>query len=318
MVDNSFTLSSALHAVASVTTAEPTLHAAHNLLGLSLLMTASPSISNVTRWPLYARDAFLIPTGRALGLTIRDIHPPEAAIGVDQAVEFRQHFDASYAPLIRRALEHRQMVLGWQGWEGKSEFLWGIITREDSRGIGFTGIPHPVDRLTDNGQHEQVIRRPPVQVYVVEQSSGPRADPDECAVLMMAHAVRSLDASLGARFGMLTGAPAYRRWAEVASVTDTAGQLALVGSLLSGIDCFRDGACAPIGRSSPIHPVAALLTGYALALENELRTIHDCLQVSAQTASAVEFAPVVAAIGRAAELTEQTLSALRAAAPQNT
>lgn len=312
----SFSLSSALQAVAACSGKSPQLSEVHNLLGLSLLMTASPSADDSAPWPLLARDAFIIEAGRALGLTIRDIHPPEAAVGVQRAAEFRQHFDASYAPLIRRALEHHQPVLAWQGWEGKAEFQWGVITRDDPRGVGFAGVPHPHDLETQTAQAEQVIRRPPVQVYVVEESAGPHASPEECRALVLDHAARSLDPIWGTRFGILNGAPAYRRWAELAPSMDTATQMALTRSLLSGIDGFCRSLSASSMRPSTSHSLGSQLADYAQALRHEIGTVDVCLASATQSLSPMNTASMVAAIGRAAKLTEQTFAALHHATTQ--
>lgn len=316
--DVSFSLSSALRAVATYSGESPQLSEVHNLLGLSLLMTASRGADNSTPWPLLARDAFIVEAGRALGLTIRDIHPPEAAVGVQRAAEFRQHFDASYAPLIRRALEHHQPVLAWQGWEGKGEFHWGIITRDDPRGVGFAGVPHPHDLVTDTTQPEQVIRRPPVQVYVVEESSSPQASTHTFRALVIEHTARSLDPMLGTRFAVLNGAPAYRRWAELAPSIQTAIQMSLTRSLRSGIDGFCQSLSAPSKIPFTNDKLGSQLLDYAQSLRHEIDTVLDCLDSSAESSPPENTAPIVNAISRAAELTEQTFATLRHAAAQLT
>lgn len=316
--DVSFSLSSTLQAVATCSGKSPQLSEVHNLLGLSLLMTASRSADNSAPWPLLARDAFIMEAGRALGLTIRDIHPPEAAVGVQRAAEFRQHFDASYAPLIRRALEHHQPVMAWQGWEGEAEFHWGIITRDDPRGVGFAGIPHPYDLVSPSGQPEQVIRRPPVQVYVVEESAGPHASAEVCRALVIDHAARNLDPMLGTRFGVWIGAPAYRRWAELAPSMDTATQMALARSLFCGIDGFGKYLADFSIYSTSSDNLGSQLTDYAQALRHEIGTVHVCLETATRSPSPMNTTSMVAAIGRAADLTEQTLAALRHATTQLT
>lgn len=314
--DVSFSLSLALQAAASSFGRTEVLSDVHNLLGLSLLMTAAPHDAAIKHWSLLARDAFLVEAGRCLGLTIRDIHPPEAAVGVDRAAEFRQHFDASYAPLIRRALEHGQTVLAWQGWDGDAEHLWGIITREDSRGVGFAGLPFAVEGLSVDKPRELAITRPPVQLYVVEERMGPRAETDVWNAMLVRHAVASVDPTLGTRFGVLSGGPAFRRWAEVVSPVETAGNLTLTRSLLTGIDCFRKGVSEWADFDSAGRKAAALLADHARALHGAMQDAHDRLVAAARSASSCDVVLLVAAIRRAADLTDQTFAALRVAAPQ--
>ena len=69
-------------------------------LGMCWSPVAVPTEPDLGAWSLYARDAFLPEAGQLFGLTIRDMHPPEAARGLDTAAEFAQHFDASYRPLM--------------------------------------------------------------------------------------------------------------------------------------------------------------------------------------------------------------------------
>ncbi len=193
-------------------------------LGLSLMMPAVPDEDDLAGWPMYARDAFLVEAGRLFGMSIRDIHPPEAARGLSGAQEFDQHFDASYRPLILRALEHGQAVLAWQGWPGERAMMWGTIRNSSSEGSGFQGVcpilakqgwgteargsPKPrlgkLDGLT--------LERPPVQVYVVETITATRPNPDELVDVALDHAWRVLSNGLKNRFGVVTGPPAYDAW----------------------------------------------------------------------------------------------------------
>ena len=107
-------------------------------LGLSFMVCAAPEVEeDLSRWAMYARDAFLIEAGRLFGIGLREIHPPEAACGLSRFEAFRQHFDASYHPLIERALEHGQPVLAWGGWPGDDEAAWGIIRRVTDGGVGW-------------------------------------------------------------------------------------------------------------------------------------------------------------------------------------
>ena len=111
MLGPSFSLTLALRSVAESAGYDVDADDLHAVLGLSMVACAAPGDMELGNWPLYARDAFLVDTARVFGMTVRPIHPPEAARGLGGAAEFAQHFDASYRPLIARALEHDQPVL---------------------------------------------------------------------------------------------------------------------------------------------------------------------------------------------------------------
>ncbi len=207
-------------------------------LGLSWMSIAVPSEPDPACWPMYARDAFLVEAGRLFGMTIRDMHPPEAARGLSDAAEFRQHFDASYRPLVLRALEHDQTVLAWQGWPGDMRLLWGIITGTSDAGVGLRGrvacpsgraawpseappcpsepprdMPAPSARA--NRTPEVVtLEHPPVQLYVVETVVATQPDPQELLDLAHEHAKQVLSDTLHDRFGVITGPAAYDAWIE--------------------------------------------------------------------------------------------------------
>ncbi|UCC31209.1 MAG: hypothetical protein JSU86_02815, partial [Phycisphaerales bacterium] len=116
--DPGMSLTFALQALAHDAGYEINLDDLNAALGLPWMTPAVPRERDLACWPMYARDAFLAEAGRLFGMNIRDIHPPEAARGLNGFPEFQQHFDASYRPLILKALEHNQAVLAWQGWPG--------------------------------------------------------------------------------------------------------------------------------------------------------------------------------------------------------
>ena len=191
-------------------------------LGLSWSPVAVPDQEDVGTWPLYARDAFLPEAGRLFGLTIRDLHPPEAALGLRDAEEFEQHFDASYRPLIQRALEHDQPVLAWQGWPGRHELHWGIIRDACKDGIGFRGETTPGLGLTESRGATTLVR-PPVQLYVVETVDLKEPDRNELFDQCMRQANTVLGNGLEDRFGVITGSGAYDYWLEHAKLLDEVG-----------------------------------------------------------------------------------------------
>jgi len=176
---------------------------------------AVPGEPDLGCWPMYARDAFLVEAGRLFGMTIRDMHPPEAARGLSDAAEFTQHFDASYRPLVLRALEHDQPVLAWQGWPGEARLLWGIITGTSDAGIGLRGRTACPGEVRPNRPPEVVtLDHPPVQLYVVETVAATQPDPQELLDLALEHARKVLNDALHDRFGVITGPAAYDAWIE--------------------------------------------------------------------------------------------------------
>jgi hypothetical protein len=117
---------------------------------------------------MYGRDARLIEAGKAFGMQIRAVHPPETARGLEDAPEFEQHFDLSYRPLILRALENGQYVLAWRGWAGERELSWGWILAACEDGIGFRGATIWSEQELDSLRDDLLVR-PAVQLYVVER-----------------------------------------------------------------------------------------------------------------------------------------------------
>ena len=182
-------------------------------LGLSFYVTAVPREGDLGCWPMYARDAFLVEAGRLFGFTIRDMHPPEAARGLRGVPEFRQHFDASYRPLVQRALENGQRVLAWQGWPGDRELMWGLITASCDSGIGLRGATYGSadSPLTPEAA---VLTKPPVQLYVVESVQPTNPEPQRLLRLALENAGKILSNELAERFDVLMGPSAYDLWIE--------------------------------------------------------------------------------------------------------
>lgn len=136
-----------------------------SVLGLGALIAAVPD-EPVERWPTFARDAALVESAALLGIRLRDLHPPEAAGGLDRASEFQQHFHDSYLPLMKAALASDQPLLAWCGWPAPAEREWGVLvqTRGDEL-LGYTvGCQAPLP-----------LRGPALQVYVVEDFDPSRA-----------------------------------------------------------------------------------------------------------------------------------------------
>lgn len=183
------------------------------VLALPWLDCAVAAEPDAGRWPAYARDAFLEPAGRLFGLTIRGIHPPEASRGLRASPEFDQHFEASYRPLMLRALEHGQPVLAWQGWPGQHQLAWGLVETASDGGARITGrIPGSDENGEDSANY--ILERPAVQVYVIE-SIAPASPPlGEVWLLARQHARIALQNGLSDRFGITTGPAAYDAWLD--------------------------------------------------------------------------------------------------------
>jgi hypothetical protein len=207
VAESAFSLTLAVRDVARRAGHEIDIDDLHAALGLSFMLCASreepPGV-----WPTLARDAFLVEAARLFGMGIRDVHPPEAARGLDRAEEFRQHFDASYRPLIHRALENDQPVLAWRGWTGARAGLWGVMTGTCDGGIGFTGRA-----FGTGGEDATALSRPPVQLYVVETLDFESAAPADLLESVTAHAAAVLRNGLSDPFAVLTGPAAYALWA---------------------------------------------------------------------------------------------------------
>lgn len=129
------------------------------LLGLGARFRVSPA-ECIAEWVLAAQDVRLVETAALYGLQLREMHPPDAAVGVTRSAEFPAHFRDSYVPLIRRALEHGQPCLARRGWPPPNAAAWGVITAAE--GETLLGITSELD-----GARVPLIG-PAVQVYVVE------------------------------------------------------------------------------------------------------------------------------------------------------
>lgn len=179
-------------------------------MGLSLMMPAVEDTPDLGAWMFFARDAFLIPAARAFGMTIREVHPPQAAHGLRNAAEFRQHFDASYRPFIARALEHDQPVLAWQGWSGSASMLWGKITSSCQDGAGFRGEIY----LHGDTVSDVLLEAPAVQVYVIESIRPTAPSSKNLLDMVLSHAADVFNDQLQDRFAVRTGPQAYAAWIE--------------------------------------------------------------------------------------------------------
>lgn len=142
----------------------------HRKLIAALGFDSSAVHSPATTLNMFGRDTRLIDAGRQFGMQIREVHPPEAARGLEAAAEFDQHFNASYRPLILRALENNQGVIAWRGWAGERELSWGWIRIACEEGAGFRGATIWSERELNSLRNDLLVR-PAVQLYIVERVS---------------------------------------------------------------------------------------------------------------------------------------------------
>lgn len=215
----------------------------HAALGLGLLACADENETPPHVWSAYARDAFLVQTGRLYGATVRPVHPPSAARGLMGRAEFRQHFEASYAPLVQRALEHEQSVLVWGGWPAPHSRDWGLITSADSSGLGFQGaVYHRADASGPESSPEctpLVVQSPPTQVYVVETTTGERPSRSELVRTIVAHTRSALHGVIDDAFGVVTGVRAVDAWLLRLDADATCGDLGFLQAMLAGAQSLR-------------------------------------------------------------------------------
>lgn len=198
-------------------------------LGVSFAAVAAAGEPSPAVWPTYGRDRFIEPVARAFGMHLRDLHPPDVGVDMLSADEFPQHFELSYKPLIRRAVEHGQPVLAWRGWDGAAARLWGVITGLD--GEEFMGVAPPA------GSRKRRLVHPALQCYVVERYEPRDPSPAE----MLAMGVRHADAFLNPNGqlhettgrdlpGVVTGPAALACWRQ--AVETQSGDEIMVESTL--------------------------------------------------------------------------------------
>jgi len=177
-------------------------------LGLSWMTSVRDPDRCLATWMTEGRDAFLTTTAALFGVRLRELHAPEASLGLEDVPEFAQHFDASHKPLIELALENGQPVLAWRGWPGEAAAMWGVIASVCDEGIGLRGT------TLGPGSESVVMTTPPVQAYVVEEIK-PRVPPeDELLRLSVHHASIVLQNQIDKRFGITTGPEVYEAWRE--------------------------------------------------------------------------------------------------------
>ncbi len=276
--DVSFSLTGALHHVMSATGHAVSPDDLHAALGLSLMICASAD-TPTDCWPSLARDAFLPETCKLFGITVRDLHPPEAARGLQQAEAFEQHFTASYLPHIERALENGQAVLAWQGWSGR-QGEWGIVTQSCDEGVGIAGVAFAGLSNSEVAYSPEVVAlsRPPLQVYVIETNEPSMPGAQSLIDVSLSNMKRAWSPAIGKQFGILVGASAAQRWMELATVNQESwdASIKVASSWSKGCMSFLRFIQQHQGQQTPENSVAVnKMTPYIKELQNILRDVLD-------------------------------------------
>jgi len=204
-------LSLALRAVAEAARGQIDYDALCAALGVSFCAVSVRAEPAPGWWMTYGRDAFVEPAARLFGIRLRNLQPPDVGVEMSRAVEFPQHFDASYLPLIQRALENGQPVIAWQGWPDASAMFWGVITA--ASGEGLEGVT-----LWAGGERVRLVS-PAVQCHVVEECSPQLPPRDRLFGMAMRHADAFMNRAPFAPVpagaeppAMITGPAAFDAW----------------------------------------------------------------------------------------------------------
>jgi hypothetical protein len=211
----------ALRAVAEAAGGEADYDALCAAMGVSLAAVSARCEPAPGWWQVYGRDAFVEPAARLFGIRLRNLSPPDVGVEMVTAAEFSQHFEASYAPLIRTAIGNNQPVLAWQGWAGTSAMFWGAIT-----GI----VDDQFEGVTLWSPGRVQLTGPALQCYVVEECEPQLAPRDQLLAMSLRHADAYLNRAPFAPVvagidvaGIVTGPAAYDAWEQWLSTGEFTG-----------------------------------------------------------------------------------------------
>lgn len=201
-------LALALQAVAEAAGGEADYDALCAAMGVSFAAVSVRAEKAPGWWMMYGRDAFVEPASQLFGIRLRNLQPPDVGVEMTQAIEFPQHFEASYLPLIQRSLENGQPVIAWEGWPGISALCWGIITRTD--GNTLSGVT-----MWSDGQTVDLVG-PALQCYVVEECTPRLPARDQLLGMALRHADAYMNRApftVGAALpAIITGPAAFDAW----------------------------------------------------------------------------------------------------------
>lgn len=194
-------------------------------LGYGLCLHAAPRQTDSRGWPAYGQDALACDAGLKLGVHLRDLHPPQAAVGLELAPEFAEHYVDSYIPLLVAALDQGLPVLAWRACS-QAPWAWVCLHAYD----------HSEGRMLarlQTGAQTRIVPAdlPAVQCYAVEQvvqttwtTQGPDPQPTapepagpELARLAVGQAARMHDPRLLELLGLRSGAAAIEALAAASA-----------------------------------------------------------------------------------------------------
>ncbi len=176
------------------------------VLGDAFLFTFAADAGPSEQWNSYGRHAFLESAARLYGLELRDLHPPDAAPLPLTPPEFEGHFEDSYLPLVRTALEHGHPALAWMGWPPPQGAIWGVISGFDpasGRCVGQT--------ISSSGR-PVALHRAPVQVYTVQEYRETRVEPAQVLAAALDHAAVILNNRIPANYRVVSGPASLEAW----------------------------------------------------------------------------------------------------------
>jgi len=176
-------------------------------LGISWLFAACPAAESVASWTYLVRDWRIDNAAELFGIRLRELHRPDAMIGLESSREYRQHFLDSYRPLIAGAVRNGQPVLACRGWSGERAPCWGVITEACDGWMGLAGFVGDADTTV-------VLTGPAVQCYVIERVEPVTSD----SATLLEHGLAAARDALGGAIDLpgesVVGDRAYALWRE--------------------------------------------------------------------------------------------------------
>lgn len=185
------------------------------MLGLPFLFAADAERGASERIGDVGQDIAVGVVANALEMTLRAVHPPEAAVGVWRAPEFAQHFEASYKPIVLRALENGQCAVALGMWSGVSEPAWAVVEGASARGFGLVGELEVACVDSMRASREVVLESPTIQVHVLERAGEVRLTGDSVINATMESVRLLMDQAVGERYGLTLAEGALQVWGEV-------------------------------------------------------------------------------------------------------
>lgn len=196
-------------------------------LGDAFMLTHAAAAERSSQWNIYGRHAFLAEAARDLGVSLYDLHPPDAAPLPTPPPEFATHFRDSYAPFVAAAIERDEPCLAWMGWPPPTEDAWGVVTGmlEGGRCVG---------RTMYGGEEAVEMIGPPVLVYVVEEVRPSVLDVRNLVGRVLTRAAAVLNNRLDASYRVTSGVASLEAW-RTAAQADAQGGGSAAGQMHAAI-----------------------------------------------------------------------------------